>query len=197
MHKDYEKRHLKGIEVRAVEGKPGVLAGYAAVFDSPSEDLGGFVEIVRKGAFAESLSSTEEIMALCCHDWDEPLARRSKGTLKLEEDEKGLRVEITLADTTRAKDLLADVNAGNVEGMSFGFRVKKEAWTAGKTPADPATRELLSVELYEVSATTIPAYPDTTLAARSLDKLKAEQTPQPDPEVMKRINDAHLKLLSL
>lgn len=195
--KNLEIRSSQGLELReAADGKPAVLVGYAAVFNSQSEDLGGFVEIIRPGAFAKSLSSDAEIMALIAHDWDEPLARRSAGTLKLEEDEKGLRVEITLADTTRAKDLVADIRARNFEGMSFGFKCDEggDRWTFNSTQG-PALRELLSVNIGEVSVTTEPAYTDTEIAVRSMNTAKGS-TPKETQTTHAKLNSLRLRLLN-
>lgn len=168
-----ERRSRVGIELRkASDGKPAGLRGYAAVWDKPSEDLGGWVEVIRKGAFTRSLAAGGDVLALAYHDDDAPLARLSAGTLTLTEDDTGLLVDMTLCDTTTARDVLADVEARNITGMSFGFCVCRTMGTCGDrwTPGgqgQPDLRELLDVDLFEVSVTTMPAYPDTTIATRS------------------------------
>ena len=196
-----EYRHVKGVEIRrAANSKAVTLRGYAAVFNTPSSDLGGFVEIIRQGAFSASLADNSEVMALAYHDLTKPLARRSAGTLTLTEDSKGLLVEITLADTTTARDLLADIEAGNVSGMSFGFccRSGGDKWTINGN-GQPTVRELIDVELVEVSAVTCPAYTDTSIAARSLDAAKAAKPAavRPDPAQHARLNSLRLRLLDL
>lgn len=201
MKSPIEYRHVKGIEIRrAPDSKAVTLRGYAAVFNTPSEDLGGFVEIIRPGAFASSLADGDEVMALAYHEWEKPLARRSANTLTLAEDAKGLAVEITLADTTTARDLIADIDAGNVSGMSFGFCCCPggDKWTINNN-GQPTVRELIDVELIEVSAVTCPAYTDTSIAARSLDAAKAKNTAPvaPDPAQHARLNSLRLRLLDL
>lgn len=196
--KTVEYRALKGIEIRSEDGKPSVLVGYAALFNSRSVDLGGFVEIVRPGAFTRSLKESPEVLALAHHDSARPLARRSANTLTCVEDEKGLRVEITLNDSTSAQDVTKDVRSGNIEGMSFGFSTVKDAVTrkAGELPL----RELLDVTLYEVSPVTMPAYPGTSIAARSLPDSVTEALKEPAPDnsaAHQRLNASRLKLLSL
>ncbi len=181
-------------ELRAVDGKTGVLRGYAAVFDKPSLDLGGFIEVVRKGAFARSLASLGDILAFGYHDPSRPLARRSASTLSLSEDDAGLLVEIRLANTQLARDLVADIEHGNVKGMSFGFSTRKDLWTAGGG-GKPDLRELIDVDLFEVSAVSMPAYPDTSLALRS--KPQAEATPRPDLGAVARANALYLRLFTL
>jgi len=191
-----ERRALTGLEFRAAEdGKPATLRGYAAVFNKPSLDLGGFIEVVRKGAFSRALSDGSEILALAHHDTRLVLARRSAGTLTLTEDDVGLLVEIKLAETSHARDVAEDVRARNIEGMSFGFVTRRDAWTAGEN-GQPDVRELLDVELIEVSPVAIPAYPDTSIATRSRPSKPApEAKSENDPAVMRRLNGLRIRLL--
>src|SRR3954452_17343861 len=97
-----ERRTLAApLEYRAAsEGSksPGTISGYAALFDSLSVDLGGFREQIMKGAFARALQQCD-IRALRNHSPEALLGRRSSGTLRLEEDDKGLRFEVDLPDT--------------------------------------------------------------------------------------------------
>src|SRR5262245_3958547 len=100
------------------------LVGYASVFDSPSEDLGGFVEFVRSGAFKRSLADGKaDPLALVHHLPHLVLGRRSAGTLRLQEDAKGLAFEIDMPDTATARDLMVSVERGDVNGASFAFTV--------------------------------------------------------------------------
>lgn len=183
-------------ELRKVEGQPNTLRGYAAVFDKESLDLGGFVEVIRKGAFARTLAGAGDILALAQHDTSKPLARRSTGSLKIEEDETGLLVEIKLGDTTHAQDIRKDVESENIKGMSFGFSTRKDAWTLDRGAGIPDLRELLDVELYEVSPVTMPAYPDTSVALRSKPEAEPKR-PANKPEDMKRIESLRIRILSL
>lgn len=197
--KKIEYREIKGLTLRdAADGKPAVLTGYAALFNSRSVDLGGFVEIIRPGAFTRSLKETPEVLALAHHDTSRPLARRSVGTLNVSEDEKGLYCEITLNDSTAAQDVLADVRSGNIEGMSFGFSTVKDSVTRknGELPL----RELIDVTLYEVSPVTMPAYPDTTISARGVPESVTEALKAPigdNAAASARLNECRIKLLSL
>src|SRR5688572_28560293 len=101
----------QAIELRAGGTKSArTLSGHAAVFDSPSEDLGGFVEYVRRGAFADSLKSNRaDPVALVGHVGHLILGRRSAGTLPLEEDERGLAFKIILPETTTGNDIYTSV----------------------------------------------------------------------------------------
>ena len=146
------------------EGDGMTFVGYAAKFDQPSENLGGFVEYVERGAFSRSLKSRNDVMLLWNHDAGEPLASTRSGTMKLTEDEIGLRVEARLPQTTRGKDLAVLLRDGIVGKMSFGFNVIKDSWNA-----EGNERRLKSVRLFEVSAVVWPAYASTSASVRGLD----------------------------
>jgi uncharacterized protein len=156
------------------------FTGYASVFNSPSEDLGGFIEYVAPGAFKRSLQSRNEIKLLWNHDSGEPLASLRGGTLRLTEDSTGLRVEAQLPNTTRGRDVAELLRTRVIDSMSFGFNVIKDSWSS-----DGRTRTLESVRLSEVSVVSFPAYTATTATVRSLDII--------DPD---KLADALLRLES-
>ena len=162
---DLERRAT--IELRATGNR---LEGHAAVFDSPSHDLGGFVEIVRPGAFTRSLAEGADVLALFDHDTRAVLGRRSAGTLTLEEDARGLRFAIDVAQTTAGRDVLVSVARRDIAGASFAFIAREDRWTYSDN--GPALRELLDVELLDVAVTPMPAYPDTDVARRALNALR-------------------------
>ena len=143
------------------------LVGYAAVFNSESRDLGGFVEVSRPGAFKRSLAESAEILALAGHDLNSVLGNTRAGTLTLQEDHRGLRYSIDLPDTQDGRDLKILVERGDVRGASFGFRTIDDRWDLQRSPH---RRELIDVELVEVTVTALPAYPDTSVAKRSLEQ---------------------------
>lgn len=168
----FEHRYVdvSDIEVRDGQNGDGMsFRGYAAVFNSWSANLGGFRERIRPGAFSRSLKSRNEIRMYLNHNTDMVLASRRAGTLRLSEDERGLRVDADLPDTTYGRDLSVLMQRGDVNSMSFGFSVppKGDAWNEAGTE-----RELREVRLAEVSAVTgMPAYGATTAHVRSLDVL--------------------------
>lgn len=141
------------------------LTGYAAIFNSEA-DLGGFVEVVRNGAFRKSLEGGTNIRALYHHQGDALLGTTRGGTLKLKEDANGLAFELALPDTTHGRDLAILVDRGDVAGCSFGFRVRDggDRW---EQRGGQLVRELLDVDLVEITLTADPAYQDTTVAMRS------------------------------
>ncbi|TDR35469.1 HK97 family phage prohead protease [Aquamicrobium defluvii] len=146
-------------ETRA-EGRK--LIGYAAVFDQETR-IADFHEVIRRGAFSGSLADGKDKLALVDHDSGKVLARTKSGTLRLHEDERGLRFEIDLPETTLGRDILALASRGDLGGASFAFTVPDggEAWSGDK-------RELRSVVLHEISVVqSFPAYGGTTVQARS------------------------------
>lgn len=155
------------LEVRA---ESRTIAGYAAVFNSETDIGGMFREQIAPGAFKSSLSA--DVRALFDHDTSHVLGRTKAGTLRMSEDAHGLAVEIDLPDTQTGRDLRESMARGDIDGMSFGFRVTKQEWDeSGETPL----RTIREVELFEVSVVTFPAYADTEVALRSLDEARKEQ----------------------
>ena len=152
-------------------GDGSTFVGYAARFDQPSEPL-PFIERIAPGAFSRSLRNRKrDVRLFVNHDSSQVLASKRSGTLRLEEDEYGLRVEADLPDTTAARDLKELIRRGVVDSMSFGFTVPRggDRWSD-----DGSTRELREVVLHEVSVVTgFPAYPSTSAAVRSLESLAA------------------------
>ena len=177
----FERRTITLKELRVVEANVDPLTepaieGYASVFDSWSEELGGnspFRERVVKGAFEETIQN-DDIRALFNHDPNYVLGRNKAGTLTLEEDEKGLKVRIVPPDTQWAKDLLVSIKRGDITQMSFGFTVILDRWSYED---NIDVRELLKVKLYDVSPVTFPAYAQTECGVRSLvDVIRTHQS---------------------
>lgn len=157
------------VELRAGGDKKSPrLVGHAAIFNSPSQDLGGFIEIVMPGAFTRTLKTDRDPLALVQHMPQLVLGRRSAGTLKLIEDARGLAFEIDVPDTTTARDLLVSVERGDVRGASFAFSTPAggDRW---EVRGDKVVRELVDVDLHEITITASPAYLDTSVARRSFE----------------------------
>lgn len=167
------------IELRAVSDDGMTFEGYGAVFNSASEPL-PFTEFVKPGAFARSLESRNRMLLLWNHDTSEPLASTRNGSLRLTEDEVGLKVMATLPNTTRGRDVAELVRTGVIDSMSFGFSVKRDSWSA-----DGQTRTLEDVTLYEVSLVSQPAYEGTA----GLTSVREARDINPD-----QLADALLKL---
>jgi uncharacterized protein len=144
------------------------IEGYAATFAGIA-DLGAFREKIAPGAFQRSLASDRDVVCLYNHDNSMLLGRKSAGTLTLEEDGKGLRFSCDLPDTTTARDVFANLRAGNLKECSFGFFVDGEDGESWEQQADGGIlRTLRNVNLFDVSVVTFPAYSNTEAAARNI-----------------------------
>jgi HK97 family phage prohead protease len=164
MENQTEYRVVRDGELRAAGDLR--VTGYAAVFDTPSlplrEHAHSFTETVRKGAFARTIAQ-DDIRALFSHDDSKILGRTKAKTLRLVEDQVGLHADISLPNTTLGKDVHESVRRGDISGMSFRFQMRKDNWSRGGEQ-----RELLDVQLTEISLVAFPAYPATTAEARSV-----------------------------
>lgn len=143
------------------------LIGYGAVWDRTAEIWQGFNEIVRRGAFKKTMKEGDA-RALWNHAPGSGsvgvLGRVSSGTLRLEEDDKGLRYEVDLPDTSVSRDLQVLLERGDIRESSFAFDVIRENILYSED--GDQTRELLEVELFDVSPVAYPAYADTEAELR-------------------------------
>lgn len=171
---ELELRSFPVDELRAVApaGESGPkITGYAALFNKRSAPMYGMIEIIAPGAFTNALKRSD-VRALWNHDPLYVLGRQKSGTLSVEQDERGLKIENTPPDTQWAKDLLVSIERGDVAEMSFGFRVEKDKWDQD---GDTMLRTILEVrELRDVSPVTFPAYSQTKVALRSFEQLAEE-----------------------
>jgi HK97 family phage prohead protease len=156
------------------------IAGYAAVFNSPSEDLGGFIEYIAPGAFDSVMN--DDVRGFYNHDYNYLLGRASSGTLRLSTDERGLRYEIDLPNTTYANDLIELMRRGDVNQSSFAFMIESDSWSVkGKQNIRTITK---ISRLIDVAPVVIPAYPAATsqLVTRALNTDAEVQTSVADAE---------------
>ena len=156
---------VRDIEARQADDGTMRMAGYAAVFNEASVPL-PFIEKIAPGAFRKTLSETPDVRLLVNHE-GLPMARTKNGTMRLSEDERGLYFEAELANTQEARDLYTLVERGDVDQMSFAFRVIRQNWSK-----DRSERTLTEVSLADgdVSIVTYPAYTATSVEARELIK---------------------------
>jgi len=165
---------LEPLEIREADDV-ATIRGYAAVFNAETVIWGLFREQIAPGAFRDALKSSDTV-ALFNHDPNYPLARESNDTLRLSEDKRGLKYEADLDLTDPdAQKVRSKIERGTVKGSSFGFTVEEDEWDEsemkqGKMPLRTITR---IGELYDVSPVTFPAYPQTSVSARSKEKALA------------------------
>ncbi|MFN0028405.1 MAG: HK97 family phage prohead protease [Acidimicrobiales bacterium] len=165
----------KYAQLRVAQTDTGrTLSGYAAVWDTYSHDLGGFVEVIRRGFFAEAISVNADVVIALNHDMNRLLGRRSVGDVTIEEDEIGLRYTVPLlAGSPTADEVALWAERGMLKGSSFSFIAPADGVTWDWTDLGYPLRRLeRGAKLFDLGPATIPAYPRTEdvgqLALRSL-----------------------------
>lgn len=175
---DREVRYLAGagVEVRAADGKATGIRGYAAKFDVLSENLGGFREQIKPGAFADVLE--DDVRALLNHDPNFVLGRTLSGTARIGQDDTGLWYEVDMPDTQTARDLMELIRRGDVSQSSFAFRVAPDGDSWDEDAETGAVIRSITKfgRLYDVSPVTYPAYPDATVGTRALEQFRDRKT---------------------
>ena len=172
-----EKR-IFNIETRAEQTEEGnqIISGHASMYDIRSENLGGFYEYIEAGAFTPELIAKSDTRALINHDQNLILGRTASGTLRLNADEKGLRYEFDVPETSYGKDLVVSMKRGDITQSSFAFTVADDDWTTDEDGNNIRTIKKIE-RLYDVSPVTYPAYPeanDLIVAQRGLATYKEQ-----------------------
>ncbi|QIM63154.1 peptidase [Pasteurellaceae bacterium Orientalotternb1] len=170
---DIEKRSYLG-EVRAEqrESEPTHIIGYGSVFNSKSEVMWGFREIIMPGAFDDRLN--DDVRGLFNHDPNFILGRSTAGTLSLSVDETGLKYDIIAPDTPTIRDLvIAPLQRGDITQSSFAFRIARNGDEWYENDDGVIIREIHKISrLYDVSPVTYPAYQEASSTLRSLEAWK-------------------------
>ena len=164
--------NVQDLELR-MDGENPVVVGYGAVFNSESNDLGGFREYIAPGAFDGRLE--DDVRFLINHD-GLPLARTTNGTLKLSVDEKGLKYEAKLnPKVSTSRDLIELLKDGTINQSSFAFIVEDDSWEV-KDGTNYRTINKVS-RLYDVSSVTYPAYNEasSSVALRSMKEWQEKE----------------------
>jgi HK97 family phage prohead protease len=154
------------------------VSGYACVFNSYSQDLGGFIEQIDPHALDDVVAKSD-VLCLLNHDEQRGLLARckaGKGSLTLTIDEKGLKYEFEAPDTTLGNELVEGIKRGDITASSFAFSVAEDNWLKQDDGTYIRTITRIAV-LYDVSPVYHPAYTATSveLAKRSLDNFKKEE----------------------
>jgi len=175
-----EKKEIRTFNFVCEERK---MQGHAAVFGQET-DIGGWMrEKIEPGAFRASIKK-DDVRALFNHDPNYVLGRSTVGTLKMSEDDVGLKISIEPPDTQWARDLAVSIERGDINQMSFAFQVQEEEWVRGDKK-EPDLRILKKVRLFDVSPVTFPAYDGTDIAMRSHDawqkQIEAEEKKDEEP----------------
>ena len=174
---DMKNKEIRTIDVQDLElrmdGDNPVVVGYGAVFNSMSNDLGGFREYIGSEAFEGRLE--DDVRFLINHD-GMPLARTTNGTLRLSVDERGLKYEAKLnPNVSTSRDLMELLKDGTINQSSFAFIVEDDSWEM-KDGMNVRTINKVS-RLYDVSAVTYPAYNEasSSVALRSMQEWQEKE----------------------
>ena len=193
MNKQLEVRSLGNLELRQ-EGDSRRIEGQAIVFDSPSVDM-GFTEIIKRGAITQELIDSSDIFLNFNHDDSRILGRSNcgKGSLNVELREDCVYFSIEAPETSLGDEVLAYLKRGDVNKCSFCFWMsgndEDETWS--KSEDGTITRTINHIAgLHDLSIVWNPAYEQTTVSARSLEKLnelreKKEDEPKKEDETKK------------
>lgn len=178
-----ENREYRTMERRARENREGeeknyIVEGYATTFGDPYELFrdGKYVmrEEVDKDAFKDTDMS--DVIFQIDHE-GRVYARTRNGSLGLDIDEHGLKTTTDLGLTESSRSVYEDISAGLYDRMSFGFTVNKDSYTEEEMENGDiiVTRTILGIsKLYDVSAVSFPANPNTEISARSKDLFYGE-----------------------
>lgn len=164
--REYRMIQLPEMQFRAVEDEeqPFVVEGYATTYDDPytlfEYDGVKYQEQISRDALAGA--DMGDVIFLYNHE-GMVFARQSNGTLELSSDDRGLHVRADLGSTEDSRRMYESIKAGLVTQMSWAFTIADEDYD------EPThTRQIKSVrKVYDVSAVSIPANPNTDIAARS------------------------------
>ena len=198
-----EKR-IFNIETRVDSTEDGrdLVVGHASVYDSRSNNLGGFYEFIERGAFTEELIANSDVRALINHDPNLILARNTSGTLNLTADERGLKYEFEMPETSYGKDLAISMKRGDITQSSFAFTVAEDDWSTDDEGNNIRTIKKID-RLYDVSPVTYPAYnmaeSDLVVAKRGLKEYQESLVEETKEEIIeeKENNLVRNSLISL
>ena len=191
-----EKREFR-MENAEYEGN--TIRGYAAVYNSDSEWMGGFYEQIATGAFDDVLDN--DTRAYFNHDENLLLGRVSSGTLRIGTDARGLYYEVDLPNTSYANDLVELMKRGDVNQSSFAFLIERDRWEErdGKTYRiiEKVSRLLdvspVSQPAYESATSELVTRNNTPISEGAEVEVKAEAEEMSDIEIF----EYKLKLLKL
>ncbi len=200
----HERRFTPGhVEHRAAQsGASGKFAGYAAVFNSRSENFGSpdypYFEEIEPGFFDDTLN--DDVRCLFNHDENLILGRsvKGKGTCLVFQDGTGLGYECTESERSYAKDLQISIARGDVSQSSFAFRTKEDGdrLVVEKGIVVRTLKKGGCARLYDVSPVTYPAYPEATTSLRGLRDFRKAAVIPPSPALMGAARGRALDLLA-
>lgn len=193
------------LEIRADENETGVIEGVPIVFDKETviyDYCGQYREVIEKDALKNT--DMKDVRLFVNHDTDKLTLARSKngkGTMSFEVQEDGVHMRATLdtENNTEAKNLYSAIKRGDMDGMSFMFRVDKDEWE--DLDSDLPLRKIKSISIiHEVSVVNFPAYNQTSVSARSSEETETsplEEARKAQSEETEKRKSAEIDLLKL
>ena len=159
----------EGLEIRAEQdGKEKKISGYGIVYDRETKLWGDMYEIIRPGAATKVLAAKPDIKCALNHNRSFLFGRTKSGTASITEDKKGVRYEAIPPDAQWARDAMASIERGDIDGSSFTFAVEPEHEKITKRKDGTYLREITELSrIGEMGPVTDPAYADTTAEARA------------------------------
>lgn len=161
--KEYRQSNKLNIEGRHI-------TGYALVFETPSDNIEGWIETIKRGAVTTETINNSIVLAKLNHDDNKVLAKskRGEGTLLLTIDDIGLRYDFDAPNTALGDELLEYLNRGDITESSFCFTISSDEGSDRWYKQDGVIyRDIMKIDrLYDVSPCFIPAYESTTCAKR-------------------------------
>lgn len=172
---DYKKKQERRQLENNIKRNDRSVEGYAVVFNSQSENLGGFVEIIHPEAITEETINESDVLARFNHNDEKVLARskKGKGSLTLSLDERGLHYSFQAPRTALGDELLEYIERGDINASSFCFTIAEggEKWVREN---EQLVRHIYKIErLYDIAPVFTPAYEATTCSARALERVQA------------------------
>lgn len=165
-------------EITPILPESRTVSGYAIVFNSDSNDLGGFIERIDPNSL-DGVVEKSDVLCLLNHNEDRGVLARSnkgEGSLTLEIDEIGLKYTFEAPNTALGDELLEGLRRGDISTSSFAFTVGKDSWS--KLENGSYLRTINSInELFDVSPVYRAAYDATSVKAdsRGLDAIKQQE----------------------
>lgn len=165
-------------EITPILPESRLVSGYAIVFNSDSNDLGGFTERINPDAL-NGVVEKSDVLCLLNHNEDRGVLARSNkgdGSLTLEIDEIGLKYSFEAPNTALGDELLEGLRRGDITTSSFAFTVEKDSWSKNEDGSYLRTINSIS-ELFDVSPVYRAAYDATSVKvdSRGLDEIKAKE----------------------
>tara|TARA_B100001123_G_scaffold272646_1_gene303416 strand:- start:15 stop:626 length:612 start_codon:yes stop_codon:yes gene_type:complete len=194
--------NAKQVRIEKRDGQPTKIVGYAAVFyraDDPGtqyELYSGHVERIKPGAFKRAIEQADDVRGLFNHEPSQILGRTKSGTMRLSEDETGLRYEIDVPDTQVGRDVVTSIERGDVTGSSFAFAVS-EGGSEIRKDGQVTVREISGVTLYDSGPVSFPAYDATTTGLRAIDGIDEARVAFEQFEKEQRAVEVRARMIAL